>query len=76
MWVQILGAWREAGLVHCDLKPDNVAVGDGDAVYLLDVESACFLKNKTVRVCLRVLREPLSVSPDPAYCVCVRRRAR
>jgi serine/threonine protein kinase len=46
---QILRAWEEAGLVHGDLKPANIAVDTfgGDKVYFLDVESVVTL-NKSV----------------------------
>ncbi|MDR1495164.1 MAG: protein kinase [Rickettsiales bacterium] len=56
-FLQSLGTFHETGYIHCDLKPDNILVGDGGNLVMADFglsrrfkysDSSKFLKKKDI----------------------------
>ena len=65
-------AWREHGIVHCDIKPDNIMVHSDGTVKLTDLglcRTFRALKDGTHRIDVpdQVLGTPAYISPEQIY---------
>ena len=62
-------AWNDHGLVHCDLKPENVMINSSGVVKLLDlgISHRYEFKDGPVIVPDHVLGTPAYISPEQVY---------
>jgi len=61
-------AWDEFGIIHCDIKPDNIMVDSDGTVKVLDLglcQSTAVLKNNTQSE--EVVGTPAYISPEQIY---------
>ena len=62
-------AWDQFGIIHCDIKPDNIMVDSDGTVKVLDLglcQSTAVLKNSSTRV-EEVVGTPAYISPEQIY---------
>ncbi len=63
-------AWNNFGIVHCDLKPDNIMINSSGEVKLADLglsRTFKFLKEGQVDVPDHVMGTPAYISPEQIY---------
>ena len=61
-------AWDNFGIIHCDIKPDNIMVDSDGTVKVLDLglcQSTAVLKNATIAE--EVVGTPAYISPEQIY---------
>ena len=46
LFVQAVETWHDAGYLHGDIKPDNIAVDEGGRVRLLDTSHSVHIKDE------------------------------
>lgn len=63
-------AWNNFGIVHCDLKPDNIMINSDGVVKITDLglsRSFRFLKTSQIDVPEHVLGTPAYISPEQVF---------
>ncbi len=63
-------AWNEHGIVHCDIKPDNIMINSEGVVKLTDMglgRTFQFLEESEISVPDTVMGTPAYISPEQVY---------
>lgn len=60
-----IGAMHKAGFVHCDLKPNNIMLGPGGKIKVIDLGQACSIGMKKARI----QGTPDYIAPEQVKCL-------